>query len=136
MTVQGPVKEQQPDGLSHGGGVRDCTCAAVCPGRMAVGWSQTHVEHAGLPVQSGHQTITHCDTHSPVSPWIVLALCWVSEFRQFVLPTCWGFWDSRTPDLESVTLRCASLPPPPPLYKLRQSQINTVPTPTVAWTRA
>ena len=52
VTVQGPVKEQQPDGMSHRGGLRPFQCIPNPPERRAVELSGAHdgLGCGGLPV--------------------------------------------------------------------------------------
>ena len=50
MTVQGPVKEQQPDGMSHGGGIAmpHATAAVTLPLLLlCAGVGRLHVSCAG-----------------------------------------------------------------------------------------
>ena len=79
VTVQGPVKEQQPDGMSHRGGVdpkgmRECRCTELA---LRASWatSSTHIcPQAVHPPPALSLSLSLCLSLSLLIPWSCMAV--------------------------------------------------------------
>ena len=84
VTVQGPVKEQQPDGMSHTGGGG----AVGAAGRCAVLISPQPRVDWGVPRGRGASAVCRTDALSSDASWQILLLCvdQTSDHRTHVPP--------------------------------------------------